>query len=171
MFLYIYICNIIGFIYLIITKNWLFNIMLFILFKSLNSIFCIESSYTLEISRMVNITPLPSESGKINALINYRGKTIPVLDICKYLENGQADYNSDSVLIIVEHKNQTVALLADDIVDMFNAEAEKVQAYNSLDNDYFKSALQLGSNIIPILNPKKLIMDVLESIEIMKANI
>ncbi|MBC7473974.1 MAG: chemotaxis protein CheW [Candidatus Sericytochromatia bacterium] len=144
--------------------------MLFVLFKSLDSIFSIEANHTLEISRMVNITSLPSESGKINALVNYRGRTIPVLDVCKYLENGQAQYNNESVIIIIEYKNQAVGLLAHDVIDMITVEATKVQEYKVLNSDYFNSAIQIGSTIVPILNPKKILLDVVDSMELMKAS-
>ena len=144
--------------------------MLFVLFKSLDSIFSIEANHTLEISRMVNITSLPSESGKINALVNYRGRTIPVLDVCKYLENGQAQYNNESVIIIIEYKNQAVGLLAHDVIDMITVEATKVQEYKVLNSDYFNSAIQIGSTIVPILNPKKILLDVVDSMELMRAS-
>ncbi len=144
--------------------------MLFVLFKSLDSIFSVEASHTLEISRMVNITSLPSESGKINALVNYRGRTIPVLDVCKYLGNGEAQYNDESVIIIIEYKNQAVGLLTHDVIDMITVEESKIQEYKVLNSDYFNSAIQLGSTIVPILNPKKILLDVVDSMELMRAS-
>lgn len=140
--------------------------MIYITFKSEDSVFCIASSDVLEIVRMVKVTPIPSESGKISGLINYRGETVPVLDMCKYIKNHSKVYETENIIIIASYDNQKVAFVADDIQDIIDSEDSTVENHNILESDFFNRSLRKGNLIYPIVNIKKIINDVKNSLNL-----
>ena len=66
--------------------------------------FCLPTASTLEITRMVKVTDMPSATGKVTGLINYRGELLPVVDTGRYFELGETAFDLNSVLIVVEYQ-------------------------------------------------------------------
>lgn len=143
--------------------------MIFITFKSDESLFCIESKDVTEIVRMVKISPMPSESGKISGLISYRGETIPVLEVSRYIKSSSKVYQPENVIIVVHYNNYKVALLADDLQDILDSDDAHIENHSLLSSDFFDRSIKKGNLIYPVLNLKKVINDVSESMKLVKA--
>ncbi len=139
--------------------------MIFITFKSDDALFCIESKDVIEIVRMVKITALPSESGKVSGLVNYRGETLPVLEVSKYIKNNTKTYQTENVIIVSHYNNYKVALLADDLQDILDLDNSEIENHSILNSDFFNRSVKKGNVIYPILNMKKVVNDVSQSMK------
>jgi len=121
-------------------------------FSSGTQIFGVSAEQTLEIVRMVEVTSLPSESGKVCGLINYRGELVPVVDVARYFAQQPPAYSLDSVLVVTVYQGQKCALACQDVSDMIEIEPTQIQTYQGLGSDYCASAFHAQGHIFPILN-------------------
>ena len=139
--------------------------MLFVLCQTQNDIFAIDADHITEIIRMVQITRLPSDSGRIDGLINYRGEMIPVMDSHRYLKLSPAPYHAESAMIVIRYANQAFSLILHEVLNVFDVPVEVLSMYESGEQDYFNSALQYENRIYPILNMKRIVQDIRLSLQ------
>jgi len=138
---------------------------LFVLCQTQESTFAVDADHIVEIIRMVQITRLPSEAGRLDGLINYRGDMIPVMDSNRYLQQEAAPYGADSAMVVVRYANQTFALVLNEIVSVLDLPVEALIAYEAIEQEYFNSALQHETRIHPVLNLKRIVQDIRTSLQ------
>ncbi|MFN8674261.1 MAG: chemotaxis protein CheW [Candidatus Sericytochromatia bacterium] len=139
--------------------------MLAIIFRSDELEFSISASFIQEITRMVKIDYFPTETGKIDSVINYRGKNIPVMDICKYLGKKRRPYTKENIIVVLNYQGQEIAILTDDVLDKLEIETNDIKAFDNLTNDYFPAFFNINEKIIPLLNMKKVAYDLKKDAE------
>jgi chemotaxis signal transduction protein len=131
--------------------------MLTLIFKSKELKFAIKADIIEEITRMVKITAFPSETGMIFGVVNYRSKTIPIVDIRKYLNQEISKYTKENIIIVLKNETHNIGVLADDVLDSIVTIPQDIQDYQGLNSDYFKSFIQYQTEIVPVLNFEKFI--------------
>lgn len=139
--------------------------MLFVLCQTQSSTFAVDADHIVEIIRMVQITRLPSESGRLDGLINYRGEMLPVMDSSRYLLLSPEPYGADSAMLVLRYANQSFTLVLNEIINIFDIGTDALTAYEAVEQDYFNSALQYENQIYPILNLKRIVQDIRSSLQ------
>lgn len=139
--------------------------MLFVLCKTQENHFAVDAEHIVEIIRMVQITRLPSESGRLDGLLNYRGDMIPVMDSNRFLQIPAAAYGAESAILVLRYANQSFAIVLNEVINVMEMPSEALANYEVMDNDYFNSALQIEGKIQPVLNIKRMIQDIRSSLQ------
>ncbi|MGV3524494.1 MAG: chemotaxis protein CheW [Candidatus Sericytochromatia bacterium] len=127
--------------------------------------FALDTHTVLELVRMVQVTRLPSDSQRMDGLVNYRGRMIPVLDGCRLFQRPSIPYSSDSLLIVMQQAEQLVAVAAHEMLDLHEVSATQVERYQGLAGDPFDAALRLGEQIVPVLNLERLRSDAQQTLQ------
>jgi purine-binding chemotaxis protein CheW len=138
---------------------------LFVLCQTQDNHFAVDTEHIVEIIRMVQVTRLPSESGRLDGLINYRGEMIPVMDSSRFLQLSSLPYGVESAILVLRYANQVFALVLNEILDVVELPPEALTVYEIMDSDYFNSALQIDNRIYPVLNLKRMIQDIRSSLQ------
>ncbi len=84
-----------------------------------------------EIIRMVSVTTVPNSPQYVRGVINLRGNTIPVIDLCLKLNLGSSDNEGRSCIIVVEIESEgnvvTVGLVADSVSEAVNIDGTQIE--------------------------------------------
>lgn len=139
--------------------------MLAIIFKTDETTFSISGSFIQEIVGMIKIDYFKSEDNKVDAIINYKGKNIPTIDISKLLNQKRKIYNTENIIIIVNYYGQEIAILADDVLDKIEIETNEIKAFETITSEYLPAFFDFEEKVIPLLNIKKIALDIKEDLE------
>jgi chemotaxis-related protein WspB len=96
--------------------------MLMLLFQLGNSRYAIPAREVVEIASMVELEPLPKTPDYIAGLFNYRGRHVPVLDLCRLVNNQPCNNLFTTRMILVEFPlatggSRTLGLLAERVTE------------------------------------------------------
>lgn len=127
--------------------------------------FAIDTSEVLELLRMVQITRLPSESGRIDGLLNYRGEVIPVMDCCRLFRRPSVSYDADSLIAVMRHQGQGVAVVAHELLELHEIEESQLRVHDSTGAEAFDASLSIEGRLYPVLNIGRLQQDALASLQ------
>jgi len=75
----------------------------------------IAYNYAREVMNNVTITKIPNTPAHIAGVINRRGALIAVVDLKQFFHTQVSSYTKDSYVIIINAKDTTIGILADDI--------------------------------------------------------
>lgn len=132
-----------------------------------NETYGIEVLRVKEIVGMTTITTVPNSEKYLKGVINLRGIVVPVIDLRLKFSLPEKEYDSFTVILIIEHKDSLVGVIVDSVSDVISApgQLQDVPNFNvSLDRDVIKGVLNKENNLIIILNP-----DIMLSIKDMEA--
>lgn len=127
--------------------------------------FALDTREVLELLRMVQITRLPTEAGRIDGLVNYRGEMVPVLDSCRLFRRPGVAYDADSLLAVLQHQGQTMAVVAHELMDLQEVSEDQIKVYDTTGQEPFHAALKLDARLFPILNIGRLQQDARDALE------
>lgn len=116
---------------------------------------------------MVQVTRLPTEAGRMDGLINYRGEMVPVLDACRLFQRPPVAYDIDSMIAIMRHNHQVVAVVAHETLDLQEVPEENVKIYDKSGKEPFHAAVKIDHIVYPILNPERLQQDAREAMKVL----
>ena len=133
--------------------------------------FAFDTFEVLELLRMVQITRLPSEAGRMDGLLNYRGEVIPVMDACRLFRRAPVSYDADSLIAVIRHQGQTVAVVTHELLDLHEVEESQVKIHDEDGNEAFHAALSLAGKLYPVLNIGRLQRDAIAGLQQMAATI
>jgi purine-binding chemotaxis protein CheW len=84
-----------------------------------------------EIIRMVSVTTVPNSPQYVRGLINLRGNTIPVVDLCLRLNLESSDNASRACIIVVELESAativTVGIVVDSVSEAVNIDGTQIE--------------------------------------------
>ncbi len=84
-----------------------------------------------EIIRMVSVTSVPNSPQFVRGLINLRGNTIPVVDLCLRLNLGNSDNEDRACIIVVEIESGTnivtVGIVVDAVSEAVNIDGTEIE--------------------------------------------
>jgi len=104
--------------------------MLMLLFRLGNSHYAIPACEVVEIAPMVELDSLPKTADFIAGLFNYRGLHVPVIDLCKLVNNQACSNSYTTRMILVEFPlaaggTRTLGLLAECVTETLHLDEQK----------------------------------------------
>ncbi len=117
----------------------------------------IEVLKVKEIVGMTNITSVPNAAHYMKGVINLRGIVVPVIDLRLKFNLEEREYDSFTVILILEHKESLVGVIVDSVSDVISASAQLQEVPNfhvSINKEIIKGVLNKEDNLIIILNPE-----------------
>ena len=136
-------------------KTWL-------VFKSFDSIYAVESFNVREVLRNNDVFPLPFAPSYVKGVLNFYGKPYAVVDFT-LLQNLE---RTNSRLFLVLNEAEDTALQIDDIVDFYTSDdVEEQQILNKTDADLFSQTITIGKIIAPVIDVNAIAKKVKSEIE------
>lgn len=100
----------------------------------------------------------------IKGVVNLRGTIIPIVDMRLKFNCSQAEYNSFTVVIILNLRNRVVGIVVDSVSDVMELAADNVKAApdieSVIDNDCILGLGSVGERMLILLNIEKLMSSV-----------
>lgn len=136
-------------------KTWL-------VFKSFDSTYAVESFNVREVLRNNDVFPLPFAPSYVKGVLNFYGKPYAVVDFT-LLQNLE---RTNSRLFLVLNEAEDIALQIDDIVDFYTSDdVEEQQLLNKTDADLFSQTITIGKIIAPVIDVNAIAKKVKSEIE------
>lgn len=140
--------------------------MLFLQFKIGGERYLIEAKDVMEIVPFAHLKKVPGAPAYVAGLLNYRGSSIPVIDVCRLMsEKGcevklgsriaLVNYKKDDgkkvcIGLLIEHMTETVSLRESDF---------KPSGVNLRNHAYLGDVVMDGTGIVQRLNAEKILPD------------
>lgn len=109
-----------------------------------------------EIIGMTDITHVPNTAYFMEGVINLRGSVVPVVDMRKKFNMQVREYDSFTVIIIVEVKDRLIGMIVDSVSDVVNIPVSTIQATPhftaEIKTDFIKGIGQINDTLIIILD-------------------
>lgn len=116
----------------------------------------IEVLKVQEIIGMTEITHVPNTASFMEGVINLRGSVVPVVDMRKKFNMEEREYDSYTVIIIVEVNNRLVGMIVDSVSDVMNIPISSIQSTphftTRIETDFIKGIGQVNNNLVIILD-------------------
>ncbi|WP_253274528.1 chemotaxis protein CheW [Nostoc sp. PCC 7107] len=110
-----------------------------LLFKIGNERYAITSQEVIEVLPMVLLKTLPHTPEHIAGVFNYRGRIVPVLDLCQLIRSKPCSNNLSTRIILVNycrgnHTQNVLGLMAEQVVEtLHKSESELVDSHIHID--------------------------------------
>jgi purine-binding chemotaxis protein CheW len=122
----------------------------------------LEIAYVKEIIEMVPITRVPESPPYVEGIFNLRGDIIGVLDVRKRFSKEPKDYDAQTCIIVVEHRDFVLGLIVDSVNEVMTIEEDSIQAPPSAKlnhyNQYIRNIGQVGNEVVLLLDLEKLLL-------------
>jgi len=133
----------------------------FVTFYVGEELFGISVFQVKSIIGMTEITYVPNSLLFMKGVINLRGSVVPVIDMRIRFDLEEKDYNTFTVIIIIEVQNRNVGMIVDSVSDVVNIPESAVQKtphYSSrIENDFIEAIGQVEDDLVIILDSSKLL--------------
>ncbi|SJZ40935.1 chemotaxis protein CheW [Selenihalanaerobacter shriftii] len=114
-----------------------------------------------EIIRYHQPTKVPNAPEVIKGVINFRGEVIPIVDLRKKFNLELREYDSFTVIIILEVKDKIVGIIVDHVSDILSFSKEDIQTALEFSSDikteFIKGMAKLDERLIILLELEKLL--------------
>lgn len=122
----------------------------------------IEVLLVQEIIRYQKPTKVPNANQVIRGVINFQGKVIPLIDMRAKFGLLTKEYDSFTVIIVLEVKGKTIGLIVDRVYDIVSLAHNDVQTadedfIHDLKAEYLKGMGKIGDRLILLLEPEKVL--------------
>jgi len=97
--------------------------MLFLTFRIGDESYALDTAQISEILPLLRITRLPHAPIGVAGLVNYRGRSVPVVDLREMMLGEPARPHISTRLILVRHGEQLLGLIAEQATEMLRREA------------------------------------------------
>jgi len=108
------------------------------------------------INEMIEITHVPKARAFIKGVINLRGSVIPVIDMRKKFSLSPKDYDSFTVILIVEVNERLIGMIVDSVSDVVNIPLSDIQKdinYSAkVDTSSIEGIGRIGESLIVLLD-------------------
>ena len=122
--------------------------------------FALTTDEVKSIEELQEIIPVPKAPDFIAGLVNLRGAILPVMDLRRRLGIAEAHTGRDTVILIVEHGDESVGLIVDRVesVDQVSFAVKPVppQIADSVVGRFYQSVLETATDKITIINKDNL---------------
>lgn len=78
----------------------------------------VRSQHVREVTRMGLLTPLPRSPSFLLGVVGHRGEVVPLIDLLRFLGQGEAKPTVRTRLFISESNGQVVGFLADHVIGL-----------------------------------------------------
>ncbi len=125
-----------------------------------NEKFAISIMDVEEIIRLTEITPVPKAPDFIEGIINLRGRVIPVADLKKRINLGEASYDDKTRIVVVMLNDKRMGLIIDSVDEIIRIESNDIEQAPALtvnmDASYVEGVAKTEKGMIIILNIHKI---------------
>ena len=108
------------------------------------------------INEMIEITHVPKARSFIKGVINLRGAVIPVIDMRKKFNLPEKEYDSFTVILIVEVKERLIGMIVDAVSDVVSIPVSDIQTNINYSGKVEKSSMEgvgrIGESLIILLD-------------------
>ncbi len=133
----------------------------FVTFLINDETYGVEVLRVKEIVGMTDITPVPNTLHFMKGVINLRGAVVPVVDMRLKFGMNEKEYNSFTVIIIVEVVNRYIGMIVDSVSDVVNIPITSIQETPhfsaKIETDFIKGIGQLEEALVIILDVDKIL--------------
>lgn len=115
----------------------------------------IEVLRVKEIVGMTTITSVPNSEKYLKGVMNLRGIVVPVIDLRMKFNIREKEYDTFTVILIIEMKDFLVGVIVDSVSDVITAPGPLQEVPNfhvSIDREVIKGVFNKDGNLIIILN-------------------
>jgi len=123
--------------------------------------YALPVSQVREIKRVGEITRVPNAPHHIRGVMNLRGRIVPVLELKKRLQLGEAAIDIDSRIVVVEQGNRMLGLMVDRVSQVMNIAAEQIdkapEVVVQVNENYLKGVGKLDERMIILLDLDQII--------------
>jgi purine-binding chemotaxis protein CheW len=120
-----------------------------------NETYGIEVLRVKEIVGMTTITTVPNSEKYLKGVMNLRGIVVPVIDLRLKFQIPEKEYDTFTVILIIEMKEYLVGVIVDSVSDVITAPGALQDVPNfhvSIDREVIKGVFNKDGNLIIILN-------------------
>jgi len=126
----------------------------FLLFKLSNNELALEVSKIREVIKAPHLNKIPGSHEFVIGVINFRGRTIPVIKLDKALNIG--DSPEKNFIVITDVDNKQVGLLIDNVDKIISLDDSDIKPIpSSISKHYLSGILTVNEKIREILNLEK----------------
>ncbi len=124
-------------------------------------VFAVDILEVQEITRVLEVRPIPEAPAFLEGVINLRGKVIPLMDLRKRLHLPAAETNSETRMIVVKNDGRPVGLLVDSVSEVLRLPRESLEAapdmVSAIDARYVRCVAKLDDRILILLDVTQLL--------------
>lgn len=115
-----------------------------------------------EIQQIVEISSLPEASPAVVGVINLRGAVVPVVDMRLLVGLPAREYDLQTPMIFVHTAKDVVALVVDEVEDVFDVPAGSAQAPSSMYalSEFLRCVVRRETGIVFVFDIDRLVPDV-----------
>jgi len=133
----------------------------YVTFTIADEIYGVEVLKVQEIIGMTLVTHVPNSPSFMKGVINLRGAVVPVVDMRLKFGIKEKDYDSFTVVIIVEVRERLIGMIVDTVSDVAEIPLNTIQDTphftTSVDTDFIKGIGQLDSKLVIILDVDRIL--------------
>lgn len=96
-------------------------------FESKGQVYAIDVVHIREIVRAMDVTPLPNAPSLIEGVIDLRSAVIPVVDLARVLNRGEAIEGSNARIVVLEIDGLVLGLRVDAATDVMTLSARRLE--------------------------------------------
>ncbi|MHB9039191.1 MAG: chemotaxis protein CheW [Melioribacteraceae bacterium] len=143
------------------TKNDSTELLQLVSFKIGNEEFGVDILNVQEINKMTTLTKVPNAPDFVEAVINLRGRVIPVIDLRIRLHLPKKEHDKDTRIIVVEIENKTIGFIVDSVNEVLRIPVNITEAppeiVTGVDSDFIKSVGKLEDRLLILIDLKKIL--------------
>lgn len=100
-----------------------------LVFKVDHHLYGLSVTSVVRIIEMVTITPLPGAPEVIEGIINFHGKTVPLMDLCRRFKGQPCVYGLYTPIILVDliNQDQLLGLIVDTVEDVVEVSVDDLE--------------------------------------------
>jgi chemotaxis signal transduction protein len=125
--------------------------------------FAFNSDLVIEVLQKGVMNNVPLASPAIAGLLNLRGRIVPAIDLCRFLEFPPASSSIQKINIIVDIKNEWYCFLVDQLLDVTAYNSHQLTPPSNALPDVITGVLPTTNNLIHFLSPEKILKRLLET--------
>jgi purine-binding chemotaxis protein CheW len=143
----------------------------FVTFSIGEEIYGVEVLHVQEIIGMTQITHVPNTISFMKGVINLRGAVVPVVDMRIKFGMNKKEYDSFTVIIIVEVKRRLIGMIVDTVSDVASIPVDSIQSTPhftaKIESDFIRGIGQLDDKLVIVLDVERIMSaDELVSIDL-----
>ena len=134
---------------------------MYVTFNIDNETYGIDVNRVQEIIGIIPIAHIPNSIDYLKGVINLRGRVVPVIDVRMKFRMDQKNYDSTTVILIVELNGSSIGLIVDSVADVLDIPSDSMHDYSGADAKIKSSSIEsiasYNDNLILILDLDKMI--------------
>ncbi len=121
------------------------------------------STQVQEIARMVALSPAADRQLELDGYVNVRGQAVPVVNLRHMLGIAPRAPDPEQFLIFLRARRSTLAVVVDEVRDIFDVNAEQIQDRQALDlrRGLLQGVVRIEGRLVGVVDPGRLVAQAL----------